>query len=50
MTAYIAMARGSPWVVPSCIEHATMLRANIMHIMQEYKAGEGVSCCSRLIN
>ena len=34
----------------ACIERATVLWANIMHVMREYKAGEGVPCYSRLIN
>ena len=37
-------------IIAMCIERATMLRANTTHVMCEYKAGEGVSCCSRLIN
>ena len=31
----------------ACIERTTMLRADIMHVMCEYKAGEGVPCYSR---
>ena len=30
-----------------CIEHATVLRANIMRVMCEYKVGEGVPRYSR---
>ena len=34
----------------TCIEHAIVLRANTMSVMGLYKVGEGVPCCSRLIN
>ena len=34
----------------ACIERATVLRANIMRVTREYKAGEGVLSYSRLIN
>ena len=33
-----------------CIERATVLCANIMHVTREYKAGESVPCYSQLIN
>ena len=32
------------------IERATVLRANIMRVAREYKAGEGVLSYSRLTN
>ena len=31
----------------ACIERATVLRADITHVMREYKAGEGVPLYSR---
>ena len=34
----------------ACIEQATVLQANIMHVTCEYKAGEGVLSYSRLTN
>ena len=33
-----------------CIDHATVLRANITHVTHEYKAGKGVLSYSQLIN
>ena len=32
------------------IERVTVLRANVMRVAREYKAGEGVLCYPRLIN
>ena len=34
----------------ACIEHATVLQADITRVTREYKAGEGVPRYSRLIN
>ena len=34
----------------ACIDRATVLRAIIMHVAHEYKAGEGVLSYSRLTN
>ena len=42
--------RLAPKIIATCIEHATVHRANITHVTREYKAGEGVPCYSRLIN
>ena len=37
-------------IFATCIEGATMLQTNNTRVMCEYKAGEGVTCYSRLIN
>ena len=34
-------------IIAMCIEHATVLQANNTRLMHQYKAVEGVPCCSQ---
>ena len=47
---FLLKQRHTSNIMIACNERAAMLRADIMHVMHEYEAGEGVPCCSGLIN